>query len=536
MVLRFSRASLALATKAAKYTARAGVMAVAISTIVTSTAVHSSDTPSGMSDYQRWLASTQQDFQNYLDENDKAFIGFLKQRWESVDTQAGQAADNAPKPDTMPVAPPAVAPVETPVEAPIKAPIETPVTDPIVVVAPLPETPKTKLPAPQTPKPQTPEPQAPENRTPTPQKPQANEPSVTLAFYGHRLSVPFNNTMTRRQRGRISPDSIASGWEALARSEYQTTQTALENTRNILALSDWATARLVADFSRATAPDTRSRTLLSWFLLVKMGYDARLAHNNDLYLLMPADDDVFGVTYFTLKGTRYYALPIDGKVTIAGSVYTYKKQHETAATPVRFQPPETFTAAGTHIDKSLTFQHHGQEIQVAVSYPAAQVEYLNTLPQLALPRYPVIAMPDDTRRALAAQLMPLLTGQSEEAAVNTLLNFVQNAFAYQTDDEQFREENYLFPLETLHYRASDCEDRAALFSQLVHDLLGLPVVLLDYPGHVAAAVAFSTQVPGDALVYNGRQYTVTDPTYINARAGMTMPEYAGKTADVVEIF
>jgi len=530
MVLRFSRASLALATKAAKNTARAGMMAVAISSIVASTAVHSSDALNGMSDYQRWLASTQQDFQDYLDENDKAFIGFLKQRWQSVDTQAGQAADSAPKPETMPVAPPAIVPFETPV----------------VIVAPLPEAPKPQLPEPQapelpTPRPQPPElptsePQAPENRTPTSQEPQTNEPSVTLAFYGHRLSLPFNNTMTRRQRGRISPDSIAAGWEALARSEYQASQTALENTRDTLALSDWATARLVADFSRATAPDTRSRTLLSWFLLVKMGYDARLAYNNDLYLLMPADDDVFGVTYFTLKGTRYYALPIDGKVTIAGSVYTYKKQHETAATPVRFQPPETFTAAGTHIDKHLTFQHRGKEIQVAVSYPAAQVEYLNTLPQLALPRYPVIAMPDDTRQALAAQLTPLLTGQTEEGAVNTLLNFVQNAFAYQTDDEQFREENYLFPLETLHYRASDCEDRAALFSQLVHDLLGLPVVLLDYPGHVAAAVAFSTQVPGDALVYNGRQYTVTDPTYINARAGMTMPEYAGKTADVVDIF
>ena len=41
---------------------------------------------------------------------------------------------------------------------------------------------------------------------------------------------------------------------------------------------------------------------------------------------------------------------------------------------------------------------------------------------------------------------------------------------------------------------------------------------------------------GDAVVYNGRQYTVTDPTYINARAGMTMPQFAGQSPDVVEVF
>ena len=130
----------------------------------------------------------------------------------------------------------------------------------------------------------------------------------------------------------------------------------------------------------------------------------------------------------------------------------------------------------------------------------------------------------------------MLQGHSEEVAVNRLLNFVQNAFEYQTDEQQFNTENYLFPLETLHYAASDCEDRAALFSLLVHDLLGLPVVLLDYPGHVAAAVEFTGQVKGDAVVYNGRQYTVTDPTYINARAGMTMPQFAGQSPDVVEVF
>ena len=175
-------------------------------------------------------------------------------------------------------------------------------------------------------------------------------------------------------------------------------------------------------------------------------------------------------------------------------------------------------------------------MSVVLSYPAEQIRYLSTLPQLGLSRYPTATLPASTREQITQQLRPLLDGQSEEIAVNRLLNFVQNAFKYETDEEQFREENYLFPLETLHYAASDCEDRAALFSQLVNDLLGLPVVLLDYPGHVAAAVAFNRDVDGDVFMHNGRRYTVTDPTYINAKAGMAMPNFAATPPDVIDIF
>ena len=72
-----------------------------------------------------------------------------------------------------------------------------------------------------------------------------------------------------------------------------------------------------------------------------------------------------------------------------------------------------------------------------------------------------------------------------------------------------------------------------LFSRLVRDIMGLDVVLLYYPGHLAATVAFSTQVNGDWLVYNNRRYVVCDPTYINASVGMTMPGMNNQQAKVI---
>ena len=459
-----------------------------------------------MSDYERWRAGQLQEFKTYLEENDKAFIGFLKQRWEEVDTRPGTEEDVAPKPVDIPVAPPAD-------DQP--SPSETPV---VTIVAPEPATPVPPVAV-----------------TPPPVIP-VTGPSTTLDFYGYRLTLPYSGAMQKAFRQRPTPDEIAKGWESLAGSDYKATITQLQQWQTSLQLSDWASARLVSDFATRTAPDQDSQTLLSWFLLVKLGFDARLAYNQHLHLLLPADDDVFGVTFFTLKGERYYALPIAGNTPVSGKVYTYNGQHEAATEAVRFRTPERFLASGPEREHSLTFTQDGQTITVQFSYPVAQIAYLSSLPQLGLPRYPVLEIPNATRTAIAEQLSPLLKNKTEEQAINVLLNFVQNAFRYETDEQQFNEENYLFPLETLHYDASDCEDRAALFSQLVHDLTGLTVVLLDYPGHVAAAVAFSGEVKGDSLMYNGRRYTVTDPTYINATAGMAMPKYAANAPEVISLF
>ena len=83
-------------------------------------------------------------------------------------------------------------------------------------------------------------------------------------------------------------------------------------------------------------------------------------------------------------------------------------------------------------------------------------------------------------------------------AVNVLLRFVQTGFSYLTDSEQFGREKFMFPEETLSYPYSDCEDRSFLFAYLVSSLLGLDVIGLDYPGHVATAVKFSSPVSPSA--------------------------------------
>ena len=136
----------------------------------------------GMSDYERWRATTQQEFQSYLDENDKAFIGFLKQRWEPVDTESGEEEDQAPKPTNIPKAPPVNTPVNTPEEKPKD--ITTEPTPVVSVPVPTP----TREPDNTTPE-QTPVKVAPQ--------PQIKGPAASINFYGHALRLPYNKAMPR---------------------------------------------------------------------------------------------------------------------------------------------------------------------------------------------------------------------------------------------------------------------------------------------------------------------------------------------------
>ena len=126
-----------------------------------------------------------------------------------------------------------------------------------------------------------------------------------------------------------------------------------------------------------------------------------------------------------------------------------------------------------------------------------------------------------------------MSGKSLPEAADILLSFVQTAFAYRLDEEVWGYDRAFFAEETLFYPYADCEDRSILFSRLVRDLLGLDVVLVYYPGHLATAVKFPIEIPGDFLELDSGRYLVCDPTYIGASIGMTMPTVEGVPAQAI---
>ena len=136
--------------------------------------------------------------------------------------------------------------------------------------------------------------------------------------------------------------------------------------------------------------------------------------------------------------------------------------------------------------------------------------------------------------SLKVSFEPLIKGKSQSEALDIILNFVQNAFKYQVDNKQFNREKVMFPSETIFYPYSDCEDRAILFSYIVKILLGMDVVGVKYPNHMATAVKIQEKIKGEYILNGKKAYIVADPTYINARIGMSMPKFIGsKSYEIV---
>jgi len=496
---------------------------------------------SQLDEYQKWRQKELSSFQSYLDENDKAFIGFLKDQWKPVDVKPAEVHDPKPKPVELPKAPAKQPPLAD------KPAVVISDSKPPVKVKPKPKpAAETTKPSATKPAPSKPDTTKPGSSVRPALKPRPEpQPSVagtelkskrvhtaSFNFYGNPVSIEYPKNFKRIFTGKINNEKIADYWKYLASKEHQPTINQLKATARQLKLNDWGTALLFDRFSGSFLRQQTSRQLTTWFLLVKAGYDARVAYNNNLFLLLPSKQELFGVTFFTLNKKRYYAVNLNGKPMKPGKVFTYSGQHGAGAGALDFSQPNNFAARGKVAKRTLSFSYADKKYDIRIDYPTRYVDYFNSFPQLSLPNYFQAGLPAVTAESLLSQLKPVVAGQTEQEAVNRLLRFVQTSFQYQTDDQQFKEENYLFPLETLHYPYSDCEDRAALFAWLTENLLDLEVIILDYPGHVATAVNFSDRVKGDAWQYQGKRYVVADPTYINAVAGMTMPQFAGKAPKV----
>ena len=67
------------------------------------------------------------------------------------------------------------------------------------------------------------------------------------------------------------------------------------------------------------------------------------------------------------------------------------------------------------------------------------------------------------------------------------------------------------------------------------ELLGLDVVLLEYPSHIATAVCFNEKIEGDYFDLSGKKYIICDPTYIGAPIGKSMPDMLKLNANILRI-
>lgn len=465
-------------------------------------------------EYQKWLRKEQEKYQQFKDERDKEFTDFLKREWKQMRAFHGLVPDETPKPVKQPVyQPPEPAPKNT-----TSLPVQLKVVPP-----------RTKENEPK------------QNLVSPPSASKAkNQTSYDVAFFNTQVKFQFDDATKPVLSANVNKDGISEFWAALGKSDYEALLMQVQRDRVQMSLNDWGYAQFLYRISQRIFPRSQNEaTLMTWFMLAKSGYDSKVGYNNNqLYLLLPSDTRLYFVSYLSFANDqrRFYGPVLDASTKpFDGPLYTYEGKYPGADKNIDFTVKVLPKLKREAVSRKLQFTYEGKLYEFNVRMSKDAVDFFSDYPLTDMKLYFDAPASTEAIRSLFPQLRSILQGKTELVAVNMLLRFVQTAFEYKTDPEQFGREKPLLPDEMLFYPYSDCKAHSILFAYLVKHLLGLDVVGLDYPGHIATAVLFSTNIAGDSVDVRGRKYVICDPTYINADAGVCMPKFKSVNPNVIMI-
>lgn len=453
------------------------------------------------------------EFEEFRRKRNEKFAEYIRGKWEAF----------VPKPVTPKPKDEKVPPIVVPKEEP--APVNPkPKPIPFVEVAPVPEV-----------EPQ-PEPIDPIEEIPvTPA-----HPIVTFTFFGTNDKVRFDKK-NNFHLSLLNENTLADAWLQMSEESYTNLVHDCLELRKKYDLCDWAYLMMLQNVAESVLGKWNNEAvLLMAYIYCQSGYQMRLAiDGQNLHLLVASKHHIFGQPYFRVDETCFYPfLPkgehINNSVHICTASFPQEKAMSlliptTQNFAISYKGQRTITSE-RYPNVAATVRINQNLMSFYSTYPTSMLDD-NIMTRWAM--YANAPMAQDVAKQLYPQLKPLISGKTQLDAVNILLNWVQTGFVYEYDDKVWGGDRAFFAEESLYYPYCDCEDRSILFTRLVRDLLGLKCILIFYPGHLAAAVCFTDSVDGDYIQLNGRKYIVSDPTYIGAPVGLTMPNMDNQLAKVI---
>lgn len=361
--------------------------------------------------------------------------------------------------------------------------------------------------------------------SPIREQPQLQEDIFNFTFYGIECKVrfPLGSSLSIAQ---CDKGNLANAWEILSEKKYDNTIRDCLALREQCKLCDWAYIKLLKHMSELRWGKTNEATLLTAYIYCQSGYDIKLGVSNGcLCLLYASRQIIYDQAYYTINGKHYYPLEnISGSMSICDASFPEEKPLDLS---IQSCMSLTYSATPERTIQSKRFP----ELKAIVRTNKNLLDFYSSYPSSManndfMTRWAFYAntpLEEIAKEGLYGCLKPMIEGLDSKEAVERLLNFVQTGFDYEYDNNIWGCDRAFFAEETLFYPFCDCEDRSILFSRIVRDLLGLKVVLVYYPGHLATAVEFPDSVQGDYITIDNDRYTICDPTYIDAPVGRTMP-------------
>lgn len=463
--------------------------------------------------FSEYVNQEEKNFKAYYDSINREFALYLAETWPDYSLKKKEPPLKTP-------IPPAVYKPDTPRPKPARQPIkDKDVESPLPPRVPQPdkENGKDGRPLPK-----------------LPVTPPAN--GIETEFYGTPVTLK-KIAYSLPQLTGTDEKSVAAFWTALTRLPYTEWSQYIRQLSASLRLNDWGMYQLINKTFEVYFPgrNKNEQTVFAVFTLNQLGFKAKIGRTQHRLLpLIAFNCNVFNTSFFRYgneNGTTYTV--VNTEHDDLTTVQSCRMEYGGATRLMDMSLLSTPALQSQVVSKKL----NAKDRQYNLQYDKNYMQFMAGYPCVDFHIYAESEPSEAFLQSMDMELRPAVQGKSQEEAVNILLHFVQYAFDYQTDQEQFGYERWFFPEETIASRYSDCEDRAILFSQLVRRLLNMEVVLIYYPGkHLATAVRFDNpHTQGDYLNVDGKKFLICDPTYIGATLGMGMPSLKQVPIEIIRL-
>ena len=466
------------------------------------------------SDFDEFGEKVDKEFESFRNQINKQYEDFMRQHWSptEISKPLPPPVEKEPAPD-----------VEPEEEAP--KPVEKP--KPVVIEKVVP-------PAPEKPRPK---PVEPIKEVPV----KVVEKPMEVKFYGTDIKLRKADLSGFKLAGK-DENAFADGWKHLAQESTNNLIADCLKVRDQYRLPDWGYVQFLDKLAaQLKGEGSNEKVMLLGFLLNQSGYKTRFAYDKErnLHMLFSSDGTIYNHMRYYVDGEWFYSYtnPPGDEVYIC-KFETPKEQ--SVSMGIEASPLFTYQASDV---REVKAKNH-PEVMVKLSPNKNLIDFFNDYPEATLDKSPYskwmihgnTPVSAEVKEQLYPALRKAVEGKSQLEGVGILLKLAQS-FPYEYDDVVWGVPDRVFWMEeSWFYPYSDCEDHALNFSHMVRDIMGLDVCLVYYPGHLSSCVAFTEgEVKGDYIDYEGKRYTVCDPTYFYAGVGKTGPSNDNSEAILVPL-
>ncbi len=338
---------------------------------------------------------------------------------------------------------------------------------------------------------------------------------ISVDFYSETVKLQFDNSLLTVQLAEVDEPELRRYFREMSTMNYNPLLANLQRVKRRMRLNDWLFYQLIQKTLQEAMPERpeRDRVLLSWFLISRSGYDTRLAYTGEeVFLYVYTQDDIYEAPMIQDGRRNFINLTrIRQGREAQRALYLLGLQPNPSGHSFSFMLQELPLLKPELTEVELRYLYKGEWAGLTVTADATIKAYMDEYPVLSESQYLKIPFSPYLSKSLLPHMKAQLADKNEWQSTEFIAAFTRSAFEYKEDKEHFGCSKPMVAEEVFLYPYSDCEDRTALFYNLVSELLSLPMILIAYPDHLTMGVALP-QSSGSSVRYKDNNYYICDPT------------------------